>query len=146
MESWLSEYPCVKEHFQASGGVEAERTAAELLRFFDLTRVTDKPLAMVNKNIDLLWHKFIEFTELYTDFCEHRYGAIIHHRPRTATSAVPASAIRNFYSTYSHVFGPLPPAWEEGTPNEIARYGLGETSHLPAPLRWSGWPGRPSSG
>ena len=141
-EDWILSRPYVREQFESSGGTESNCAARELARFFTLTRSTDRPLALINPNIDVLWHTFIEFTEDYGDFCIKNFGYFIHHRARTSTSLVPIKSIRYFYDEYLHFFGELPPIWETGAPSEITAYGRRMTNNLPDQLRWSGWPGR----
>ena len=143
LANWLGRRPFVREQFEVAGGLNADSSAAELARFFALTRVTDEPLAMINPNIDLLWHKFLEFTAEYEQFCSQEFGGIIHHLPRTSTTPVPDLAVRNFYDQYAKYFGALPAAWEAGTPTAVTRYGRRQSDALPADFRWSGWPGRP---
>jgi hypothetical protein len=141
-ENWMLSRPYVREQFEGGGGRDADSAALELARFFTLTKSTDRPLAMVNPNIDKLWHTFIEFTEDYGTFCIDNFGYIIHHRARTSTSLVPIESIRTFYEEYSKGFGELPSAWKIDTPSEIIAYGRGLTEDISEKLRWSGWPGR----
>lgn len=143
---WLREYPHVWERFAGvySSTTPDNEVATELLRFFELTKVTDFPMAMVSPSIDKLWHTFIEFTEDYTLFCEQRYGRYIHHRPRTSRTPVPQQAIRNFYSAYQKVYGDRPRLWDIDVPREIELYGIGTLDFIPDNLRWSGWPGSSS--
>lgn len=143
MAKLLDRFPQLREHYAAAGGTDADAAADALSRFFELTRRTDAPLAMISPKVDLLWHRFIEFTEDYGGFCEQEYGAMIHHRPRTAATPVPDQAVRNFYSAYVAEFGhEIPPIWERGVPAEVVAYGRGKAERLPSNYRWSGWPGR----
>lgn len=141
-DCWIEGFPQVREHYEAAGGERPDDVAKELGRFFALTRTTDAPLAMLSPNVDLMWHKFIEFTEEYQPFCEREFGELIHHRPRTAASPVPAQAVRNLYQAYEARFGDLPELWEEGVPPEVIAYARGRSDTLPPNYRWSGWPGR----
>ena len=142
VEYWLEARPFVREQFLAAGGYEPELAGRELARFFLLTTRTDNPIAIINPNIDLLWHKFIEFTEEYGTFCRAEFGDLVHHRSRTATTPVPDEAVRNFYDQYTAAFGSIPDVWESGTPPAISEYGRRLVKSLPCELRWSGWPGR----
>jgi hypothetical protein len=137
----LSEAQHLKGEFEAAGGCDFESSAAELERFFELTRHTDEPLAMISRNIDLLWHKFLEFTEHYREFCEARYGAFLDHRPRTSATPVPEVAVRNFYREYASHYGDIGQVWERDAPSALVAYGRGQTDTL-GEARWSGWPGR----
>jgi hypothetical protein len=136
------EAPWAVEAFLAAGGQRPEEAAAELDKFFVLTRVVSSPVAVISRNIDLLWHKLIEHTELYPQLCLRRYGLFIHHRPRSDHTPVPASAIRTFYGAYAACHGTVGAAWEQDAPMAIVRYGRGLTDQLDDEVRWSGWPGR----
>lgn len=138
----LEAYPQLREHYVAAGGDNADAVAGELERFFGLTRVTNAPLAMVSPKMDLMWHKFIEFTEDYAPFCQQRYGEMIHHRPRTATTPVPQEAVRNFRELYDAEYGSVPDIWWQDVPADLIAYASGELDVLSPAHRWSGWPGR----
>src|SRR4051812_36805329 len=105
---WLHRFPWVREQFVAQGGILPEQSADELGRFFHLTRVVDKPLALISKNVDLLWHTFIQDTECYSKYCFESYGEVIHHRSRTPSRPVPDSAVRNFFDAYEDAYGEVP--------------------------------------
>jgi hypothetical protein len=138
----LSEAQYLRLEFERAGGQDFAVAAAELEKFFELTRYTSAPLAMISKNIDLLWHKFLEFTEFYREFCQSRFGQFIDHRPRTAATPVPEPAVRNFYAEYARHYGPVGDVWERDAPPALVAYGRGLTDKL-GEARWSGWPGRP---
>lgn len=140
--NWLSAAPWVRHRFIESGGQSPDEVAVELDRFFQLTTHTSQPLAMISPNIDKMWHRLIEFTEYYGNFCTSRYGSIIHHRSRTPSSPVPDDAVRNFFDDYERVFGQLPKIWERDTPAEMVAFGRRQVDHLPSMIAWSGWPGR----
>jgi hypothetical protein len=144
-ENWLSSAPWVRERFVHTGGQSPEETAGELHRFFLLTKLTNEPIAMVGGNIDKMWHRLIEFTEFYTDFCKSTYGEVIHHRSRTASSPVPDQAVRNFFQMYEREYGAVPEIWFVGTPQALIDYGTGKIDVLPSAAQWSGWPGRQGS-
>jgi hypothetical protein len=135
----------VQLEFERAGGRDFAQTAAELEKFFGLTARTSAPLAMISRNIDLLWHKFLEFTEHYREYCDKRFGRFIDHRPRTAATPVPDVAVRNFYAEYQRAYGRVGDFWERDAPMELVAYGRGSTDRL-AGARWSGWPGRQDSG
>lgn len=140
--TWLEAYPQVEEHYRVAGGDRSDEVAGELGRFFELTRSVDVPLAMVSPRMDLMWHKFIEFTEDYGPFCETNYGAMIHHRPRTASTPVPEDAVRNFRRSYEAKFGEIPAIWWDDVPDAVCDFANGKIDRLPPAYRWSGWPGR----
>ena len=128
--------------FMRNGGRDFVSSAEELDRFLSLTQVTDGALAVINGNIDILWHTFIEFTEMYEIFCYQKFGEFIHHRPRTSETPVPDVAVRNFVEAYKTEYGDLPEIWLNDTPAELLNYALRKTAELPSHLAWSGWPGR----
>jgi hypothetical protein len=137
----LTQLSFLRESFYRERGVEFAKSSRELERFFILTSLTSEPLAMISPNIDLLWHKFLEFTEIYREFCASRFGYFIDHRPRTAATPVPEGAVRNFYAEYARHFGPVGDVWERDAPPALVAYGRGLTDKL-GEARWSGWPGR----
>ena len=137
----LAEARHVQGEFERAGGQDFLAAAAELERFFTLTTHTSQPLAMISKNIDLLWHKLLECTEFYREFCQSRFGQFIDHRPRTAATPVPEVAVRNFYGEYARHFGTVGDLWERDAPPALVAYGRGVTEKL-GEARWSGWPGR----
>ena len=134
--------PWIKESYEMSGGVRTSEVYHELDRFFELTKITDDPLAMVNPKIDHMWHKLTECTEQYGEFCISNYGSMIHHRPRTMATPVAPEAVRNFYRHYQSAYGAIPSIWDEGTAPELMAYGRGQRDTLPVTAQWSGWPGR----
>ena len=138
----MAAVPGLRFRFEQSGGVEFEKAAKELHRFFCLTRHTDEPIAMISPNIDKLWHRLIEFTETYSQFCEETFGETIHHRARTPQTAVPDEAVRNFYRLYEEWYGPLPEIWEVGAPTNMVAFGRNMVDQLSPEIAWSGWPGR----
>ncbi|HEX8300265.1 hypothetical protein [Sphingomonas sp.] len=129
------------QRYIGSGGSNPIETGRDLDRFFSLTLETTLPLAMINQRVDLLWHTFIEHTELYFDFCLKRFGHVIHHRPRSSALPIAASAVRNFYAVYQQVYGEVGPEWERDAAPEVVRFGRGQIESLSPNLRWSGWPG-----
>jgi hypothetical protein len=134
--------PWIKESFEMSGGQKADEVYQELHRFFELTKITDEPLAMVNPKIDHMWHKLTECTEQYEEFCVSNYGSMIHHRPRTMATPVAPEAVRNFYRHYEAEYGVIPAIWDDGTSVDLMAYGRGQRDTLPVAAQWSGWPGR----
>lgn len=133
----------VEEFWQREGGQgDFEFLFSELRRFFDLTSITNSPLAMLSKRLDDLWHSFICLTESYSRYCEDHYGYFIHHRALTEETPVPAESIRTFVNLYQKEFGVVPSVWFEGVDEQVISYALGRAEHLPDGYRWSGWPGR----
>lgn len=142
--SLLDDAPWALERFIGSGGIDPQIAGLALEKFFSLTALTSCPLAMISRNVDLLWHTLIEHTELYASLCFGRYGRFIHHRPRSSVLPLPAAAVTNFYTFYRSSFGPVGSEWEDDAHPELVRFGLGITKEEPANARWSGWPGSSS--
>jgi hypothetical protein len=141
LTSLFDDAPWALERFLGSGGTGPDVAGRELDRFFELAAQGKRPLAMISRNVDLLWHTLIEHTELYAAFCRKRYGRFIHHRPRSATCPIPASAVRNFYNDYAAQYGPVGAEWEADAPSELVAFGRRRTDEEPRNARWSGWPG-----
>lgn len=134
--------PWAIEHFLSEGGARPLEASAMLDRFLSLPSSTDLPLAMISPNVDRLWHSMICHTEHYARLCTHRYGELIHHRPRTSVFPVPDIAVRNFFEAYGARYGPVEASWEEGVLPAVIDFARGQREALPAEHRWSGWPGR----
>lgn len=54
----------------------------ELLRFFYISKLL-KHTPMLSKEVDIIWHQMILYTENYAEFCIDFNDKMIHHRPRT---------------------------------------------------------------
>jgi hypothetical protein len=119
--------------------------AEELHRFFELTRDTDEPLAMMSTQVDELWHTFLSMSESYHSYCAARYREFIHHRPLTSATLVPFSSLRRVTELYERRYGSLPPVWTDGVPLSVIKFAHGHSDEVPAGYKWSGWPGRQSS-
>lgn len=73
---------------------------AEFKKFLKLIARTDKPLAVLSRRVDELWHTFIIFTPQYRKFCEETFGEFIDHQPHTFQFKVPIEAIINIREEY----------------------------------------------
>ncbi len=54
----------------------------ELRRFFELVITSKKPIAVLSKEVDALWHTFVIHTPQYRQFCDQVNGGV--HRPSAA--------------------------------------------------------------
>lgn len=142
----LDGLPFVRERYEQAGGTSTHIVAEELDRFFRMTLRVDCALAVISRDVDELWHRLLEFTEFYEDFCRARYGHMIHHRPRTKALDVAPAAVRNFYDAYQSCYGPVPAIWERGAPPALVAYGRRRIDCMPDAVAWSGWPGRERGG
>ena len=53
----------------------------EVLRFLSLAAHYERGQLTPSHRVDLVWHEFILCTRAYQEFCEARYGRMIHHDP-----------------------------------------------------------------
>jgi hypothetical protein len=63
---------------------EATRHEAEMKRYLILCAINEGKFYAIQPPIDNLWHTFIIFTKLYTEFCDFIAGRYIHHTPTEA--------------------------------------------------------------
>ena len=72
-----------------------------------LTQLTRASLAVLNDQVDEVWHQFILFTEEYHDFCQNIAGKYIHHSPSTSSRPLPQGAKEETVYHYKRIFGKL---------------------------------------
>jgi len=104
----------VEERLARSGVVAPERipgTVLEFKRYMALVGLGYRRLAMLNPEVDEVWHTFILFTREYAEFCQAAFGTFIHHVPRTSRSAIPEASGPSFLDAYAEVFGEVPAVW-----------------------------------
>lgn len=133
-ERFQSIYPC--DEYEFLGIVE------EFKKFLKLVLKQDKPLAMIGKGIDELWHTFIIHTPQYREFCEEVFGEFIDHQPHGPQTPVPEEALTNFFEIYPKEFGVISSEWTDGyEPAFIASL---QSGVVPEGFvyKWSGWTGR----
>ena len=93
---------------------EARSQERELKRFLALCAMGGaKARYGIGKPVDDLWHEFILFTKLYTEFCEKVAGKYIHHKSRMPGASRPEADVLAMHSTfqadYKGAFGEEPP-------------------------------------
>ena len=100
-------FPEVVERIRTEHRPLRRRTAVrwlrEALRFLDACATAERPISP-SKRVDKAWHEFILHTELYTAWCDQRYGRYIHHTP---WSEPDADAYERAYSMLTSRHGPL---------------------------------------
>ncbi len=64
----------------------------------------------VRGEVDELWHTFILFTGLYSDFCQAVAGRFIHHVPHELMTGDSTAKYSRTLKVYEEIFGePTPP-------------------------------------
>lgn len=94
---------------------EARNQERELKRFLSLCAIGGgKARYGIGKPVDDLWHEFILFTKLYSDFCTKVAGRAIHHQSRMPGATRPEADVlamhAKFLADYQEVFGEEAPA------------------------------------
>jgi hypothetical protein len=90
-----------------------DETITEFRRFLALTVVLGRPVGMISKQVDQVWHTCLLFSRLYADLCEQVFGHFVHHEPAGQQSVVgsvaldPTREAQSFEEAYEAVFGPL---------------------------------------
>ena len=93
----------------------------EFRRFLALNVVLGRPVGMISKQVDQVWHACLLFSRLYADLCQQVFGHFVHHEPagHEPTGAEPSavgldaqSEVQLFEEAYARVFGPLGRLWQ----------------------------------
>ncbi|HLH22648.1 MAG TPA: hypothetical protein VK066_09005 [Chloroflexota bacterium] len=103
----------------------------EFRRFLALTVVLGRPVGMISKQVDQVWHTCLLYSRLYADLCQQVFGEFVHHEsedelaeePAAAVGPGTASAVPDFEEAYQRVFGPLGRLWrwdDDATPEHAA--------------------------
>lgn len=137
----------LKEKFEEKGlfaELSFQDVAKSLKEFFELVAGGgERPLALLSKPVDELWHLFITFTPQYRQFCSSIMGFYVDHQPHTPRTPVPAEAIVNFIGDYERHFHREPgDIWFWGIDDDTARSlkcGIVPESFQ---FKWSGWTGK----
>jgi hypothetical protein len=98
----------VEERVERKGLVPAERRPTAVLefrRYMALVGLGYRGLAMLDRDVDEIWHTFLLFTREYAAFCQAAFGSFIHHVPRTSLSSLPTTSGEDFLAAYAEVFG-----------------------------------------
>ena len=84
----------------------------EFKKYIYLVKINkDKPIAMVSKQVDEVWHQFILFTQEYHEFCRNIFGKYLHHIPKTKSKPLDKAGAKNFALLYKETFGSIPSIW-----------------------------------
>jgi len=106
------------------GSVEISKVdlaIAEFCKFVALISLGYTELAMMNGDVDEIWHTLILHTADYETFCNQVAGRFIHHRPATSDSPVPDGAKKGFVTAYTEVFGGFAKIWGIGADCDYAK-------------------------
>ncbi len=57
-------------------------------QFLQLCSENPGTYQVASQPVDELWHDFLQFTEAYADYCQNRFGKMIHHLPATHSTPV----------------------------------------------------------
>jgi uncharacterized membrane protein YgcG len=100
-------FPEVVERIRKENRPMRRRTAVrwlrETLHFLDACAEAEEPISP-SKRVDKAWHEFILHTELYSQWCQSRYGRYIHHTPYAKPDA---AAYRRTYALLRERHGQL---------------------------------------
>lgn len=61
------------------GGATPEQGLLETLRFLSLINLN--VVVTPSERVDAVWHQFILWTKLYSEYCQTLYGRFLHHTP-----------------------------------------------------------------
>ncbi|MFE0132813.1 glycine-rich domain-containing protein [Streptomyces sp. NPDC059037] len=59
---------------------KAERGVGQMLAFLAACAYSDRPLSP-SPLVDDFWHAFLMYTQAYQEFCERKFGKMLHHKP-----------------------------------------------------------------
>lgn len=111
----------------------AKENEIELKRYLTLCAFSRLPYGM-GGDLDDLWHTFIIFTKMYSDFCINCFGRFIHHSPNEDVdqSRDDSLVYLNFFAHYSEVVGALPPRhiWAYPSNQLLKRQDLNKFAYL----------------
>ena len=110
---WLIEKLKKNEEFNSLE--EIEQAYEEFLKFVLLQKKSEKPIAMMSKRVDEVWHQFILFTKEYKDFCEVNLGFFLHHSPGIESNPVSKESEIRFFDLYNEYFGELNDIWQKSS-------------------------------
>jgi hypothetical protein len=89
----------------------------ELRRYLAVRLVTGRPVSMLSRPVDSVWHSCLLFTRLYAELCESVFGSFVHHDPSTESIEALESGWSEFESEYTRLFGPPGPLWQLWRPD-----------------------------
>lgn len=151
MNNFIVSDNCLAQKTESFSDLKKDREAyeiakLELERFFILIRKYKKPLAIMSKLADDIWHAMILFTPQYRKFCELEFGTFIDHQPNTESTPISEEAIVNFYTLYAEEYGEISDFWIlDFEKNDAAMIKSGILPQdFSKKYKWSGWPGLPN--
>lgn len=106
---WLEEKLLKEKVFSSSN--QYRQVFSEFKKYVALIALFEKPLPMLSKAVDAVWHQFILFTKQYHSFCEQFLGFYLHHSPNTSFTSEGDQPTGNFTEQYQSIFGGLPELW-----------------------------------
>jgi hypothetical protein len=89
----------------------------EFRRYLAVRLVARRPVSMLSRPVDSVWHTCLLFTRLYADFCESVFEEFVHHDPSTETLEELKAGWTDFEAQYEALFGPPGPLWQLWQPD-----------------------------
>ncbi len=83
----------------------------EFRRFLGLRLVTDRPVPMMSRQVDEVWHACLLFSRLYADLCNQAFGSFVHHEPTAGPDPDAEATWTAFRSAYEAMYGSIGRIW-----------------------------------
>jgi hypothetical protein len=91
----------------------------EFRRYLAVRLVAGRPVSMLSRPVDSVWHTCLLFTRLYADLCESVFEEFVHHDPGTETLEELNAGWTDFEAQFDALFGPPGPLWQLWQPDLI---------------------------
>jgi hypothetical protein len=89
----------------------------EFRRYLAVRLVAGRPVSMLSRPVDSVWHTCLLFTRLYADLCQSVFEEFVHHDPGTETPKELKSGWVDFKAQYDALFGLPGPLWQLWQPD-----------------------------
>jgi hypothetical protein len=88
----------------------------EFRRYLSLRALEPRPVMMLSRPIDTVWHTCLLFSRLYADLCVQAFGVFVHHDPTLEADPDRAARWREFVTAYERYYGAPGRLWQMGQP------------------------------
>ncbi|HEY7065458.1 MAG TPA: hypothetical protein VII06_28535 [Chloroflexota bacterium] len=88
----------------------------EFRRYLGLRALEPRPVMMLSRPIDAVWHTCLLFSRLYADLCAQAFGEFVHHDPAMEVDPDRAARWREFAAAYERCYEPPGRLWQMGRP------------------------------